>query len=90
MCGDNGDYFIATLHNVLLAPDLCDRLFSIITLMNLGHTCLFKNGFALCTSEQKRKMKLHDHIVHKGSIHFWGKPRKRQGQRNYHLERKFL
>ena len=34
MCEDNGKSFIATLHNVLLAPDLCDRLFSIITLMN--------------------------------------------------------
>ena len=34
MCDDNGDPFIATFHNVLLAPDLCDRLFSIITLMN--------------------------------------------------------
>ena len=39
--------FIATLYNVLLAPDLCDRLFSIITLMNSGHTCLFCKGF--CT-----------------------------------------
>ena len=27
MCGDNRDNFIGTLHNVLLAPDLCDRLF---------------------------------------------------------------
>ena len=34
MCDDNEDTFIATLHNVLLAPYLCDRLFSIITLMN--------------------------------------------------------
>ena len=31
MCDDNRDNFIATLHNVLLAPDLCERLFSIIT-----------------------------------------------------------
>ena len=45
MCNDNGKPFIATLHNVLLAPDLCDRLFSIITLMNSGHTCLFHKGF---------------------------------------------
>ena len=37
MCGNN--------RNVLLAPDLCDRLFSIITLMNTGHTCLFHKGF---------------------------------------------
>ena len=47
MCDDNGKTFFATLHNVLLAPDLCNRLFSIITLMNSGHTCLFQNGF--CT-----------------------------------------
>ena len=45
MCDDNGKTFIATLYNVLLAPDLCDRLFSIITLMNSGHTCLFHKGF---------------------------------------------
>ena len=47
MCDDNRETFIATLYNVLLAPDLCDRLFSIITLMNAGHTCLFHKGF--CT-----------------------------------------
>ena len=29
--------FIVTLHNILLAPDLCDSLFSIFALMNLGH-----------------------------------------------------
>ena len=45
MCDDNGKPFIATLQNVLLAPDLCDRLFSIITLMNSGHTCIFHKGF---------------------------------------------
>ena len=27
MCDDHGDTFIATLHNVMLAPDLCDKLF---------------------------------------------------------------
>ena len=47
MCNDNGDTFIATLHDVILAPYLCDRLFSIILLMNLGHTCLFQKVF--CT-----------------------------------------
>ena len=47
MCDNNGDPFIATLHYVILAPSLCDRLFSIITLMNSGHTCLFQKGF--CT-----------------------------------------
>ena len=47
MCDDNGKTFIRTLYNVLLAPDLCDRLFSIVTLMNAGHTCFFHKGF--CT-----------------------------------------
>ena len=45
MCNNNGKIFIATLYNVLLAPDLCDRLFSIITLMNAVHICLFHKGF---------------------------------------------
>ena len=47
MVDNNGENFIATLYNVLLAPDLCDRLFSIIKLMNAGHTCLLHKGF--CT-----------------------------------------
>ena len=34
MCDNNGDPFIAALHNILLAQYLCDRLFSIATLMN--------------------------------------------------------
>ena len=56
MCDDNGKKLVSTLYNLLLAPDLCDRLFSIITLMNAGHTCLLTKGFARCTSEQKRIM----------------------------------
>ena len=47
MFDNNGKTFIATLYNALLAPDLCDRLFSIITLIDAGHTCLFHKGF--CT-----------------------------------------
>ena len=45
MCDDNRKTFIATLYNILLTPDLCDRLFSTITLTNTGHTCLFHKGF---------------------------------------------
>ena len=45
ICDNNGDSFIALLHNLLLAPHLCDRLFSIIMFMNLGHNCLFYKGF---------------------------------------------
>ena len=45
MCDYNGDPFIATLHNILLASDFCDRLFSIIALINSGDTCLLHKGF---------------------------------------------
>ena len=44
ICDNNRDTFIATFHNVILAPYLGNRLFSIITLTNLGHTCLFHKG----------------------------------------------
>ena len=56
MCDDNGDPFIETLHNVLLATDLLDRLFSIITLMNSGHTCLFTKQIARYTLWLRRIM----------------------------------
>ena len=45
MCDDNKETFIATLHNVLSAPNICNRLFSVITLMNLVHNCLFQKRF---------------------------------------------
>ena len=38
MRDDNDKPFIATLYNQLFAPDLCDQLFSIITLINSGQT----------------------------------------------------
>ena len=55
MCNDNGDTFIATLNDVLLAPDICDRLFSIVMLMNLVHTCLFLKGFCMLYFGEKEK-----------------------------------
>ena len=55
MCDNNGDTFIATLHNVLLAPDLCDGLFYIVTLMNYVNTCLFHKGFCTVYFLEKEK-----------------------------------
>ena len=46
MCDNNGDNFIATLHNLLLAPNICDTLISIIRLMNLVYNYLFHKGFS--------------------------------------------
>ena len=45
MRDDNGKPFIDTLYNVPFSPDLCNQLFSIIILMNLGHACLFYKVF---------------------------------------------
>ena len=45
MCDNNRNPFIATLHKIILAPELCDRLFLIIVLMNSGHTCIYHKGF---------------------------------------------
>ena len=53
MCNDNGNTFIAKLHNVLLAPDLYDGLFSIITLLNSRHTCFYYKTF--CTVYFKKR-----------------------------------
>ena len=73
MCDDNGNPFIGTLHNVLLSPDLCCRLFSIITLMNSGHICLFRKE--LCTvyfgDKEKNTVALPHSVQQKHA--FWGK-----------------
>ena len=55
MCDDNGKPFNTTLHKVLLAPDLCNRLFSIIPLIHSGHTCLFHKGFCTVWFGAKKK-----------------------------------
>ena len=47
MIKNNGKPFTVNFYNVILVLHLCDMLFSIITLMNLGHTCLFHKIF--CT-----------------------------------------
>ena len=72
MCDYHGDPFIATLHNLILAPYLCDRLFSIITLINLVNNCLFQKGS--CTvyfgSKEKNAVTLPHSAKRKHS--FWG------------------
>ena len=54
-CNNNGNNFIATLYNLILAPDLCNKLFSIITLINFGHTCLFQKGICMVYFGDKEK-----------------------------------
>ena len=64
MCDNNENKFIATLYNILLAPELCNRLFSINTLMNAGNTCLFQQVF--CTvyfGEEKKNAVTLPHIA---------------------------
>ena len=72
-CDDNGDTFIATLHNVLLAPDMCNILLSIITLMNSKNTCLVHKGFCTVYFSDEQKMRLLCHIMHSKNMHFGGK-----------------
>ena len=55
ICDNNRDSFIGTLHNVLLALDICDKLFSNIMLINLSHNCLSDKGFCTCTLATRRK-----------------------------------
>ena len=92
MCEDNGKKFIATLYNKLLAPELCDRLFSIITLINAGHTYLFHKGF--CTvyfgSENKNAVTLPHSEQKKhaflGKIKNMSKKNKLQARKRISLE----
>ena len=55
LCDNNGDTFIASLHNVLLETYLCDKWFYIITLMNSWYTCLFCQGFCMVYFGAKEK-----------------------------------
>ena len=92
MCNDHGDPFVATLHNVLLAPDLCNRLFSIITLMNSRHTFLFPKGF--CTvyfgAKEKNQVTLPHSAQRKhaflGEIKEMSKTKKLPARREIDLE----
>ena len=55
LCDNNRDTLIAGLYNMLLAPDICDSLISIITLMNSKHTCLFQKCFCIVYFGTRRK-----------------------------------
>ena len=90
MCDNNGDPFIATLHKIILEPDLCDRLFSIIMLLNLLHTCLFHKGFYTVYFGVKDKNAVTLPHSAQRNIRFCGKSRKCQRQRNYQLGIKLL
>ena len=71
MCDVNGKPFIKTIYNVLLVLDLCDSFFSIITLMNLVHTCIFRGGFCVVLfSDNQHNVMTLPHGVHR-NIYFW-------------------
>ena len=90
MCDYNGKKFVATLYNVILETDLCDRLFLIITLMNAGNTCLFHKGF--CTvyfgAKEDNAVTLRHSAQRKHA--FTGKIRMCQRRINIQQERKLL
>ena len=90
MCDDNGKTFIATLYKVLLAPELCDRLFSIITLMNAGHTCLFQKGFCTVYFGSYKRSALKSPHSAKKKHDFTGKIKNISKKINFQQERKLL
>ena len=64
MYNNNENIFIETLHNVLLALYLCDRLFLPIMLTNSGYTCLFhKRFFTLYLGNKKKNAVTLLHIA---------------------------
>ena len=69
MYDNNRDTFITTLHNVLLAPDICDRLFSIITSINQGQTFLFhKKNCMLYFSDKEKYSVTLPHSAHQKHV----------------------
>ena len=63
---DNDKPFIATLYNVLLAQDLCDQIFSIIELMDLGNTWLYHKGdFTILFSDNEQNTVISLHSAHR-------------------------
>ena len=90
MCDDNRKNFITTLYNILLAPDLCDRLFSIITLMNSGRTCIFHKGFCMVYLGAKKENSVTLPHSAQRKHDFIGKSRICQRKINFHQERKLL
>ena len=90
MWNDNGKTFVTTLYNVLLALDLCDRLFSIIKLMNAGHTCIFHKGFCMVYfGADKRNAVTLPHSAHRKHA-LQGKIRMCQRKINIQQERKLF
>ena len=90
MCNNNRKTSIATLYNIILAPDLCDRLFSIITLMNAGHTYFFHKGFCnVYFGEKEKNAVTLPHSAQRKHA-FWGKSRICQRKRNYQQGRKLF
>ena len=87
MCNDNGNSFIATLHNILLTTDLRDRFFSIITLTNSGHNCFFHKGFCRVYFGEKEKNEVTLPHSAQRKHAFLGKIMKSQRKTNYQQKR---
>ena len=89
MCGDNGDTFIPTLYNLLLAPGLCDVIFSIITLINLGHTCLFHREFCRVYFSPKDKNSVNLPHSAQRKHAFWGEIKQKSKSKKIAPRNKF-
>ena len=89
MCDSNGNTFIAKLYNILLAPDICNRLSLIITLMNLVHTCLFHKGFLTVYFVEKENNAVTLPRCAQQKHLFWGEIKQMSKSKKLSLRKKF-
>ena len=88
MCNDHGYSFIATLHNVLLATELCDLLILIIKSMNSGRTYLLHQWFyTVYFIANKKKVTLLHSAQRKHA--FWGEIKEMSKTNNLPAKKKF-
>ena len=90
MCNNNGKTFIATLHNVIIAPDLYDRLFPIITSINSVHTCLSHKEVCTVYFRAQKKNAVTLPLIAQRKHEFLGEIKDMSKKTNQQQERKLL
>ena len=71
ICDNNSKPFITTLYNVLFAPELCDQIFSIVTLIKSGLIFLFHKGFfVVLFSDNEQNAVTLPHSAHRKRTFF--------------------
>ena len=82
MLDDNGSSLIDSLYNALFAPDLWNWIFSIVVLINLGHSFFFHKSFSRFYLVMNNKKRWHYSILFIEKYAFLYKQRKSQNQKS--------